>query len=282
MTLGLTSENLQAASTGGGIGGGGGDTVAKRVTDTLDAADIYSNVAVLAALCNANNVIFLKYPGNYIFSALDITAENHGLSHRIGNANQGGSCVPGVNDDLETIDRYYVEKFAHLVGTLDSIDEGDGKLLDNCAAVYFQELSDGQAHNLNNMPIIQAGSCAGYFKTGVAVNLDDVDPTVGKSSGVCGPGGDGNIGQAEIRDSTATPFELGKRPINKYYCNLMNAMGVKADASGFPAVGGTQEVTHFGRFDQTEKFYAAGGDGQPYPLSDPDISDPGEYTELKA
>jgi len=281
LTLNLTAENISKASGGGGLGGGG-DTVAKKVTDTLDAADIYSNIAVLAALCNSNNVIFLKYPGNYVFSELGITAENHGLSHRIGSANQGGDCVPGVNDDLETIDRYQVAKFAHLVNMLDSVEEGDGTLLDNCAAVYFQEMSDGQAHNLNNLPIIQAGSCAGYFKTGMAVNCDDVDPTVGNSSGVCGPNGDGNIGQAEIRSATSTPFELAKAPINKYYCSLMNAMGVKADASGFPAVGGTQEVTHFGRFDQTEKFYIGGGDDQPVTPPEPDISDPGEFTQLKA
>lgn len=281
MALSLTSANIQAAGGGGGLGGGS-DSVAKMVTDTLDAADIYSNIAVLAALCNANNVIFLKYPGNYIFSGLGITAENHGLSHRIGNANQGGNCVAGVNDDLETIDRYYVAKFAHLVATLDSISEGDGTLLDNCAAVYFQEMSDGQAHNLNNIPILHAGSCGGYFKTGVAVNVDDVDPTVGASSGVCGPNGDGNIGQQEIRSATATPYELAKAPINKYYCNLMNAMGVKADASGFPAVGGTEPVTHFGRFDQTEKFYIPGGDGVPVTPPEPDISWPGEFEDLKA
>jgi hypothetical protein len=282
MTLNLTAANIQAAGGGGGVGGGGGDTVAKMVTDTLDAADIYSNIAVLAALCNANNVIFLKYPGNYIFSGLGVSAENHGLSHRIGNANQGGDCVPGVNEDLEIIDRYYVEKFAHLVATLDSVSEGDGTLLDNCAAVWFQELSDGQAHNLNNMPIIHAGSAAGYFKTGVAVNVDDVDPTVGNSSGVCGPNGDGNIGQGEIRDATSTPFSLAKAPINKYYCNLMNAMGVKADSTGFPAVGGTQPVTHFGRFDETEKFYIAGGDGQPVTPPEPDLTSPGEFEDLKA
>lgn len=275
MTLNLTTANLQAA------GGGAGDTVAKQVTDSLDAADIYSNLAVLAALCNANNVIFLKYPGNYRFTELGISDENHGLSHRINSAAQGGDCVAGVNDALETIDRYYVSKFAHLVATLDGIEEGDGTLLDNCAAVYFQELSDGQAHNLNNLPIIQAGSAGGYFKTGVAVNVDDVDPGVGFSSGVCGPDGDGNISQAEIRSATATPVDLAKAPINKYYCNLMNAMGVKADASGFPTVGGTQPVTHFGRFDETEKFYIGGGDDVPVTPPEPDLTWPGEFEALK-
>ena len=39
-------------------------------------------------------------------------------------------------------------------------------LLDNSAAVWFNEMSDGNAHNMNNVPILQAGSAGGYFKTG--------------------------------------------------------------------------------------------------------------------
>ena len=46
------------------------------------------------------------------------------------------------------------------------LPEGNGTLLDNTATVWFQEMSDGDSHNLNNLPILQAGSCGGYFKTG--------------------------------------------------------------------------------------------------------------------
>ena len=34
-------------------------------------------------------------------------------------------------------------------------------------------MSDGNSHNLNNLPILQAGSCGGYFKTGQAVNVEN-------------------------------------------------------------------------------------------------------------
>ena len=40
-------------------------------------------------------------------------------------------------------------------------------------------MSDGNAHNLNNLPIIQAGGLNGYFKTGWAVNVDPANPGVG-------------------------------------------------------------------------------------------------------
>ena len=49
-------------------------------------------------------------------------------------------------------------------------------LLDSTAAVWFNEMSDGNAHNLNNIPIIHAGGLNGYFKTGQAVNVDTAAP----------------------------------------------------------------------------------------------------------
>src|SRR5690606_25349315 len=105
-----------------------------------DVADLYSNLAVLTAICDANRVIFLKYPGNYTFTGLGLTVESHSLSHRIGDAGMVGTCVEGVVDMLLAIDDYYAKKFAHLVYQLDSFTEGDGTVLDNCAAVWFQEM----------------------------------------------------------------------------------------------------------------------------------------------
>lgn len=240
-----------------------------------DVADLFSDLAVLAAICDLNRVIFLKYPGNYTFSGLGHTADSHGLSHRIGNPNQQGDCVDGVLSMLEDVDRYYAEKFAYLVGQLDSFDEGEGTtVLDNSATIWFNELSDGNAHNMNNMPILHAGSCGGYFKTGQAVNLDGGtnDLTPGNSLGQCADGGmaDG------ISQATGTSAEIASRPINKYFCNIMNAVGCKAGPDGFPLAGGSGEVTHFGRWDRTEDF-RNGPDGEP-----PLISDPGEFSELRA
>ena len=103
-------------------------------------------MAVLATLCNYNPIIFLKYPPNYYFKGLGITDESHNLSHRLSNANMTGSCVQGALTKLETIDTYYATKFAKLVGMLNGITNADGStLLDNTAAVWFNEMSDGDA-----------------------------------------------------------------------------------------------------------------------------------------
>ena len=269
--LGLTQESIGNVPSGGF----GSDAVTAKVTDTLDTADIFSSIAVLSALCDFNRVIYLKYPGNYIFRGLGLESENHGLSHRIGDAGMTGTCVPGVIDMLVTMDDYYARKFAYLVGQLNSINEGEGTVLDNTACVWFQEMSDGNAHNLNNIPIIQAGGCGGYFKTGWAVNVQDGSPTMsnGRSESVCADGAQDQVNGTT--QSTGTEADVATSPINKYYVNLMNALGVKAGSDGFPLQGGTAEVTHFGMYDRTEDFVGGG-------TNPPNITSPGGFDALKA
>ena len=75
--------------------------------------------------------------------------------------------------------------------------------------------------------------------------------------------------------STGTEATIANAPINKYYVNLMNALGVKAGADGYALKGGTAEVTHFGMYDRTEDFI--GGGNKPA-----NITSPGGFDALKA
>jgi hypothetical protein len=275
--LGATQANASKA----GSGGLGSDVLSTKVAGTLDGADVYSAIAVLAAACNANPVIFMKYPGNYVFKGLGINTEAHSLSHRLDNAGMQGSCLPNAINMLLQVDAFYTQKFANLVQMLSSINEADGTLLDHSAAIWFNEMSDGNAHSLNNAPIIQAGSLGGYFKTGWAINVDPGAPaaanlSAGNSMSACT---DGTSNQTinGTTQSTGTDPKVANAPINKYFCNLMNAMGVKAGADGYPAKGGSAEVTKFGYSDKTQDFI--GGKGA---VAGATIHSPGEFTELKA
>lgn len=277
--LEATSANVSAAGSSGA--GSSSDALTNKVTADLDAADMYSVMAVLAAVCNYNPVIFLKYPPNFYFKGLGITDESHNLSHRLSNANMSGTCVANALSKLETIDTYYATKFAKLVGMLDGIKNPDGStLLDQSAAVWFNEMSDGNAHNLNNLPIIQAGSAGGYFKVGWSINVDNANTgsatlSQGNSEAQCADGT--TMGQVNgLTQQTGTDAKVANAPINKYFYNLMNAMGVKADATGVPAKGGSAPVSKFGYSDLTSDF--DGGLGAK-PAS---IHDPGEFTALKA
>ncbi|RYZ02721.1 MAG: DUF1552 domain-containing protein [Myxococcales bacterium] len=260
---------------------GMGDALTRKVSDTMDNADLYMAIAALAAACNANPVIFLKFPNNFVFSGLGINADAHNQSHRLDNAGMQGACVPNAVQNLLKIDGYYTQKFANLVKYLDSMREDDGTVLDNSVAVWMNEMSDGNAHNLNNSPIIQAGSGGGFFKTGRIVNLDKdsgatPEQMLGRSLAQCVDGApqtsDG------VSQATGTDSKYGNAPVNKYFCNIMNAMGMKADASGFPAKDGpASEITHFGYSDKTEDF--TGGVGA---VAGATIHKPGQFAELKA
>jgi hypothetical protein len=276
--LGATTETVAAATTRVT----GTDLLTNKITAELDGADMYSVMAVLAAACNYNPVIFLKYPLDHIFTGLGISVNAVALSHRLDNAGLTGPCLPNALTMLQAIDRYHAAKFAKLIGMLDGIDNGDGsKLLDSTATVWFNQFSDGLAGNLNNLPVIQAGGCGGYFKTGWTVNVDTGDPgsptlTRGNSEAQCADGtASGKVDG--VSAGTGTDPSVANGPINKYFYNLMNAVGVKADASGFPAKGGTAEVSRFGYSDRTTDFN--GGFGA---VAGATIHDPGEYTALKS
>jgi hypothetical protein len=272
----VTSAQVKTASGGGGLS-----------NDISKVVDVMYDLTLLNAICDANRVIFLKFPPNYVFSFLSymgsaFTVESHSLSHRIGNANMGGTCISGVMDMLHMIDQWYAQQFSNLVGKLDSFMEGSGTVLDNSATVWFQEMSDGDSHNLNNLPILQAGSCGGYFKTGWAINVEntsgsDSGGTPNASMSVGNSDGDCQNGSTlpNLDNAGTTPSTVANQPINKYFCNLMNAVGVKADSTGFPVKGGTMPVTHYGKYDQSKLFNGGG-------TAAASIIDPGEYTILKA
>ncbi|MET0792297.1 MAG: DUF1552 domain-containing protein [Polyangiaceae bacterium] len=263
------------------IATGASDALTRKINATMDNADLYSAIAALTAACNANPVIVLKYPGDFVFSGLGINADSDNQAHRLDSAGMSGPCVVNVVQNLLKIDGYYAQKFANLVRMLDEIPEGDGTVLDNSIAVWMNEDSDGCAHNLNNSPIIQAGSGGGYFKTGKTIHLDpDSGATpqdmLGRSLSQCTEGTTQMVDG--ISQGTGTDPKFGNAPVNKYFCNIMNAMGIKADAAGYPLKGGpSSEVTHYGYSDLTEDF--CGGEGA---VEGATIHRPGGFTELKA
>jgi hypothetical protein len=228
---------------------------ANLATSFTKGGDMFQNLIALTMLCDMNRVIVMLYPGYVTFNWDGImhTKEHHGLSHRTGDFTVGGNCgVVGVLDMINQIDQWYAGKYARLVGLFDSIKEGSGTLLDNTATMWLQELSDGAAHNLNNLPIVVSGSCGGYLKTGQVINVEGTGtPQMGNSDMSCQNGGTiGNTGSSG-----------GNLPINKLYVTLMNAVGCTADGT---KTGG--KVTQFGQFDGTG---SSGG-----------ITNPGEVTKM--
>jgi len=259
-----------------------GDAVTRKVTDSMDNADVYAAIAALSVACNANPVVVLKFPTTFFYSGLGIATNSDNLAHRTSTGDLTGKpCVPNVVSDLLKLDAYYALKFGNLVRMLDGMTEGDGTVLDNTVTVWLSDCSDGCARNLNNSTIIQAGSGGGYFKTGKIIHLDAAsgatpEQMLGRSLSQCVE--DTNAMVDGLNKGTGTDPKYGNAPVNKYFCNIMNAMGLKADEDGFPAKDGpASEVTHYGYSDRTEDF--CGGEGA---VEGVHIHDPGGFDLLKA
>jgi hypothetical protein len=215
--------------------------------------DMMLNLIALSAICDTNRSMGMIYPGYVTFDwdGVHHQYDHHGLSHRDGTLDVDNDCLEGVMGMIQEIDEWYAGKYAKLVKLLDSIPEGEGTLLDNSATIWLPELSDGDAHNLNNLPILIAGSAGGKLKQGQAVNVYGRDIGQGGSESGC------NESQ---NTSGFTGSQGGDVPINKLYCTLMNAYGMTSPEGG--------EWTKWGDFDNNNK------NGEAF-------TNPGESTELK-
>ncbi len=86
----------------------------------------------------------------------DASAGHHDLTH-----NESGD-----QPECFAITLQCIEEYAYLLTALRSIPEGDGTLLDNCAVLGVSEVSLGQTHSLDDMPILLAGGAGGALLPG--------------------------------------------------------------------------------------------------------------------
>ncbi len=228
--LGVTQANVDAAGTGVSGERSGAFVFAQQTTDAMRQSftlggDMMLNLIALSAMCDTNRVMGMIYPGYVIFDwdGISHQYDHHGISHRDGTLDVDNDCVDGVMNMIAEIDNWYAGKYAKLVKLLDSISEGDGTILDNSATMWLNELSDGDAHNLNNLPIVIAGSAGGKLKQGVAVNVEG--RTIGQ-------GGSENGCNEQQNTSGNTGSQGGNVPINKLYVSLMNAFGMTGPDGG--------------------------------------------------
>jgi len=242
--LGLTDAAVGA--TGGGRGFDMG-------TAFTTGGDLMIQLIALTMMCDANRVILLQWPGfaTFKWDGMNHEYDHHGLSHRNGSAAVGGTCVSGVMESIKQIDDWYAGRYVKLVSLIDSIGEGDGKMLDNSAVMWLPELADGNVHNNNNLPIVIAGSAGGYLKQGAAVNVDGATLGTGNSEASCVDG------SADVGFGTGS--RGGNVPLNKLYVTLLNALG---------ATDGGAPITQFGVADSNS--VEAG------------ITNPGELDTIKA
>ena len=106
---------------------------------------------------------------NRSYRFLDIPDGHHNLSHHAGD--------PAKHEKIRRINRFHVNQLAYLLEKMRSVQEADGStLLDNSMILYGSDMSDGNAHNNENLPILLAGKGGGTIRTGRHVRYEQETP----------------------------------------------------------------------------------------------------------
>jgi hypothetical protein len=133
--------------------------------------DLMTELMVLAFQCDMTRVItfMLENAGSYRdYAFIGAPGAHHEISHH--------QNLPENFAKLETIDRWEMVQFAKLLQKLKNSPEGDGTLLDNCVVYLSAEISDGNAHNHDNLPVLLAGKAGGALTPGRHVKYADAPP----------------------------------------------------------------------------------------------------------
>ena len=105
---------------------------------------------------------------NRPYPAVGVAEGHHDLSHH-GNDETKKQKIAKIN-------RFHATQFAYFLEKLKSVREGEGTLLDNCMIVYGGGISDGNAHNHDNLPILLAGKGGGTLRAGRHVRFSKETP----------------------------------------------------------------------------------------------------------
>lgn len=160
----------------------------------------FMDLAAWAFNCRLNHVATLQVGhGNdgtqYTINGTKLPSF-HWISHRIYADGADGEAIPDAVELHHQIDRMQLGFFKHLLDRLDGYGSPNGgTLLDDCAAVWNNDLGNGPPHDASSTPWIIAGGAGGTLRTGQVVDHQ-------------------------------------KKPVNQMLNTLINAMGVrKSDGS---------------------------------------------------
>jgi len=180
--------------------GGGSCSVPERPGQNLNyqqKSRAMNDIMVMALECDLTRVIsFMQTNGanGRQYTHLGINNGHHNISHH-------GSRQSNY-DQLKKIDKYHMEELSDLAQKLKNTRDIQGKaLLDSSMLYYSSEISDGNRHNHDNLPILLIGSCNGYFNTGRHLAFE------------------------------------GRPPLGNLYTTMLEAMGVSIDKFGDNGTG---------------------------------------------
>jgi hypothetical protein len=125
-------------------------------------AQTWADIMVLAMQCDMTRIFSFMFSNavtGRTYPDLGATRGHHDISHHGNNA---------ANLALLTkISTFEVEQLNYLLTKMKAVPEGDGKdILYNSTLVFTSDVSDGNRHNHDDMPVLVAGHGGGTLNTG--------------------------------------------------------------------------------------------------------------------
>lgn len=139
--------------------------------DHATHVDLMTELMVLSLQCDQTRIIsfMLENAGSgrdYAF--IGAPGAHHEISHH--------QSLPENFAKLEIIDTWEVAQYAKLLQKLKDTPDGDGNLLDNTVVYLSAEISDGNAHNHDDLPVLVAGKLGGAITPGRHLKVPDKTP----------------------------------------------------------------------------------------------------------
>lgn len=153
-----------------------------RLMCDIIALAFQSNRTRVASLLLCRDISGLFYP------FLDVRKPHHLASHDDG------------SDEWERVTTYYSSQLAYLAQKLESMQEGDGTVLDNSCLMFVNNMWSGSKHDSTRVPLLTVGGLGGTMKTGQVLDF------------------------GKRHDN--------ERKLCSFYLSVMNRMGVSANAFG--------------------------------------------------
>jgi hypothetical protein len=129
--------------------------------DFREHARLMCDLLVLAFQADLTRVatfVFANDGSNRSYPGVGVPEGHHDVSHHGSDSAKQAKIL--------AINTFHVEQFAYLLGRLKAVVDGDATLLDRCLILYGSGISDGDAHNHEDLPILLAGRGNGTVKPG--------------------------------------------------------------------------------------------------------------------
>jgi hypothetical protein len=143
------------------------------ITNYPNHVKFMSDIVAAAVVCGKSRAVTMDLIDNgggnsLTFPWLNIPSPDfHAIAHQ-GSANYAQKAV---------IDQwFYSACVAEVVGKLAAVTEGSGTVLDNTVILVGNDMSEGAAHYVGQIPYVVIGSGGGFFKTGRMVTFPNQVP----------------------------------------------------------------------------------------------------------